>query len=215
MVKKELLIKNAVSYSAYLLVVWGFYRMLVMFPTEVDELAFKPIIWLLPLYFILKKEKAGINSLGITLKNLFPAIYFSLFLGTFFAVEGYIVNVLKYKGSDFSANIGENPLYLALGISLATAISEEVAFRGYLLNRAILIFKSETKGIIANTLLWVLIHLPISIFWWKFNFGENLGFLLLTAIYGVGSSFVFLRTRNVISSILLHIFWEWPIILFR
>jgi len=40
-------------------------------------------------------------------------------------------------------------------------------------------------------------------------------YFLLTTLFGIGSAFVFARTRNVFSSILLHVLWEWPIILFR
>jgi len=42
-----------------------------------------------------------------------------------------------------------------------------------------------------------------------------LSYLFLVFVFGLGASFVFSRTGNLASSILLHVFWSWPIILFR
>src|SRR3989338_11333877 len=109
MPKKELALKNAVILSTYLLIVWGLYRFLFKLPDEVEELFVKPIFWLVPVFYLLSKEKAKISSLGVTLKNLFPAIYFALGLGAFFVIEAIIINFIKYKGLNFSANLGNTP----------------------------------------------------------------------------------------------------------
>ena len=98
MPKKELALKNAVILSTYLLIVWGLYRFLFKLPDEVEELFVKPIFWLVPVFYLLSKEKAKISSLGVTLKNLFPAIYFALGLGAFFVIEAIFINFIKYKG---------------------------------------------------------------------------------------------------------------------
>ncbi|OGM19882.1 hypothetical protein A2686_01410 [Candidatus Woesebacteria bacterium RIFCSPHIGHO2_01_FULL_38_10] len=215
MPKKEIAIRHTTIFLAYLLVVWGFYRVLFKLPEEVEELVIKPLVWLTPLYFFLKKERLGLTSLGITFKNLFPAIYLSLILGIIFAIEGIMVNFVRYEELDFSANIGKNPLLIALGLSLATAISEEISFRGYLFARIWHILKNEWKANLLLSFFWGIIHIPISLFWWKLDFTELTGYIILTIFFGIGSSFVFARTKNVFSSILLHVLWEWPIILFR
>jgi membrane protease YdiL (CAAX protease family) len=215
MPKKEIALKNSALLAAYLLIVWGFYRFLFKFPEEIEELLIKPVIWLLPVLYFVRKEQKGLASLGITLNNLFPSIYLSLFLGILFAVEGVFVNFIKYKGVDFGANIGQIPFWGALGISMATAISEEVAFRGFLFNRVWHAIGSEWRANILTSMVWAIVHVPVAVFWWELNLGATLGFLILTTIFAIGSAFVFARTRNVFSSILLHVLWEWPIILFR
>lgn len=215
MPKKELLIKHSTLLIAYLLVVWGFYRFLFKLPEQAEELLIKPLLWLVPVFLLLRREKQGISSVGITTKNLFPSVYLSLALGVVFAIEGALVNFYKYKGVDFSANIGPNPIMISLGLSLATAISEEITFRGYLFNRVWQITGNELLSNISTSLVWGLIHLPITIFWWKLNFSATIGYLILTTIFGIGSAFLFARTKNVASSILLHILWSWPITLFR
>jgi membrane protease YdiL (CAAX protease family) len=215
MPKKETAIKHATMLAAYLLIVWGFYRFLFKLPEEIEELVIKPFIWLVPVFYLLRKEKLGLKSIGITGKNLFPAIYLALALGVVFAIEGVLINFLKYEGFNFSANIGQMAILGSLGLSLATAITEEISFRGYLFGRVWHALGSVWSANLITSFVWGLIHLPIAIFWWKLNISGILGYMLLTTIFGIGSAFVYAKTKNITSSILLHLLWEWPIILFR
>lgn len=212
---KKNYLKHVVVYAAYLLIVWGIYRLLIQLPAGVEELVVKPAIWLIPIFVITKKENLGLDSLGITLKNLFPSVYLALALGSFFVIEAVLVNFLKYGGLKFAANIGSQSFPAALGISFATAISEEVSFRGYIFNRIWIALKSEWWANIITTFIWISIHIPIYIFVQKFSLSILTINLLITGIFGLGSAFIFARTKNVFSSIFLHVLWEWPIILFR
>lgn len=215
MPKKEKAVKNITIYAIFILIVWGFYRVLFKLPDNIEELILKPIIWLIPLLFLLKKEKLGISSLGITLKNLFPAIYLSLGLGAVFAIEAIFLNFLKYKTFNFGANIGSGGLILPLAVSFATAFSEEVSFRGYIFNRLWGVLGSEWLANVLTSFVWALVHIPVTIFVWKLTFSAAALYLVLTFLFGLGSAFLFARTRNVFSSVFLHVLWQWPIILFR
>ena len=215
MFKKEKAIKHATILAAYLLVVWGFYRFLFKLPEELEELLIKPVLWLIPVFYLLKKEKLSLSSLGISGKNLFPAVYFALTLGVVFTLEGVYINFLKYGEFNFSANLGERVLIASLGLSLVTAISEEITFRGYLFNRVWGALGREWISNILVSIVWGLIHIPIAIFWWELNPSNTILYLFLTTLFGIGSAWVFARTKNVASSILLHVLWEWPIVLFR
>ncbi|KKP47254.1 MAG: hypothetical protein UR39_C0005G0067 [Candidatus Woesebacteria bacterium GW2011_GWA1_33_30] len=208
--------KYAVGFAVYLLIVWGFYRFLFQLPETIEELIIKPVVWLLPVFYLLKKEEEGISSLGVTLKNLFPAVYYSLGLGAFFVMEALVINFVKYDGKfDLRANIGTLPLLTSLGLSFATAISEELAFRGYVFTRIWKFLGSELYSNVVTSLFWALIHVPITIFVWRLDFSATLIYLFLTTLFGMGSAFVYARTKNILSPILLHVLWQWPIILFR
>jgi membrane protease YdiL (CAAX protease family) len=209
------LLKNVTIYSTYLIIIWAFYRFLFQLPSEVEELFIKPVVWLLPLLFLIKREGLGISSLGITFKNLFPAIYFGIGLGAVFVLEGVLTNFLKYGGFNFAANLGSLPFMTTLGLSFATAFSEEISFRGYIFARLLSITKSEWGANVITTVLWTAIHVPIAFFVWKLSLSAGILYLALTAVFGMGSAFIFARTGNVIGSVLLHVLWEWPIILFR
>jgi len=213
--KKELVVKRATIFATYLFIVWGCYRLIIKLPDEVEELFLKPIIWLVPLVFLLKRERAGISSLGITLKNLFPAIYFSLGLGAIFALEAVVLNFAKYGSFVFAANIGDKFILSSIGLSFATAFSEEIAFRGYIFSRVWRALGNEWIANLTTSAVWGLIHVPVAIFVFKLDFPAAVVYLSLTTLFGIGSAFVFARTKNVFGSILLHVLWEWPIILFR
>ena len=215
MVKKETSLKNLTIYIAYLVIFWGFYRLLIKLPDQIEEIVIKPIFWLLPLIHLLRIEKEHLSFLGISLKNLFPAIYLSLGLGSLFVLEGLLGNYFKYNGFNFSANLGDKLILSAFSLSLVTAITEEITFRGYVFNRLWKIFGKEIPANLVTTFFWTLIHVPIVIFVWKYPLLDSVIYLSLTAIFGFGSSFIFARTQNIVSSILLHVLWEWPIILFR
>ncbi len=215
MLKKEKIIKNITVYAIYILIIWGFYRVLFKLPDNLEELILKPIIWLTPLIFLLKKEKLGIGSLGVTLKNLFPAVYLSLGLGAIFAIEAIFLNFLKYKTFNFGSNIGEGGLVLSLIISFATAFSEEISFRGYIFNRLWSVLNNEWLANFVTSTIWSLVHVPITIFVWKLSLSAAILYLFLTFLFGLGSAFVFAKTKNVFSSVFLHVLWQWPIILFR
>lgn len=176
----------------------------------------KPVVWLLPILFFLKKENENLESVGITFKRLFPSIYFALTLGAIFAIEGLVVNYLKYQGTlTFNANLGQNAILLSLGFSLATAIPEEIAFRGFIFNRLWKGLGKEWQANILSSILWTAIHLPVTLLTGGEDFAAMALYLILTFLYGVGAAFVFARTRNVIAPILLHVLWETPISLFR
>ncbi len=215
-VSKTLLIKNVTIYSVYLILIWSFYRFLFRFPDQIEELVIKPILWLGPIFFIfLKKEKAKITSLGFTLKNLFPAIYLSIGLGSIFVIEALAANFFKYGGFSFGANIGNLPVMTSLGLSFATAISEETSFRGYIFSRLFIATGNELSANIIQSVIWTLIHIPIAFFIWNYTLTAGVLYLILTFVFGIGSAFIFTRTKNIFGSIFLHVLWEWPIILFR
>lgn len=208
--------KNAVGFSVYLLIVWGFYRFIFQLPEAVEELFIKPIVWLTPLFFLLKKEGEGLSSLGFNLKNLFPSVYYALGLGAFFVMEAMVINFIKYGGKlNLAANIGSLPFLVSFGLSFATAFSEEVAFRGYVYTRVQKFLKNELTANLVTSLFWAMIHVPVTIFVWKLDLVSAISYLFLTTLFGVGSAFVYSRTKNILSPILLHVLWEWPIILFR
>ncbi len=208
--------KKAIYFSTYLLIVWGFYRFLFKLPDPIEELIIKPVVWLIPAFYLVRLERKGIDSLGITLTNIFPAIYYSLFLGSFFVAEALLINFIKYGGQlNLGSNIGQMPILTSMGLSFATAISEEIAFRGYVFTRVNSFIKNELWANLFTSIFWAIIHVPITFFVWKMDLMPAIIYLFLTTLFGVGSAFVFARTKNIVSPILLHVLWQWPIILFR
>ena len=215
-------LRSVISLYAFIFVVWGFYRFLFKLPETVEELILKPIIWLLPLWWVLSNKEGmaspaqALKSVGWTTKNFTKSIYLAIGLGVLFAAEALLVNSIKYGGSFNFLAIPLTPIMFlgALGISLATAVSEETVFRGFIFARLASVL-GEWRGNIVTSIAWALVHLPVTIFVFRYDAMQILTFLFLTFLFGAASAFVYARTGNVVSSVLLHVFWEWPIILFR
>lgn len=207
--------KNVLSFYAFLFVVWGFYRFLFQFPAPLEEIIFKPIVWLLPLIYFYKKEKLKLSDLGFSFKNIFHVIYFVIFLGFLFTLAAMLVNYLKYGSLNFNANIGEMTFISSLALSFLTAFSEEVTFRGYIFGRVWSFMQDEWKANLVTSIGWTLIHIPVAIFDWNLGLTDSLIFLAIIFAFSFGTTFVYAKTKNIAAPILLHVLWQWPIILFR
>ncbi len=214
---KEKTLKNVIQLYTFIFLIWGFYRFLFRLPEEIEELVLKPIIWLGPVFYLLFKEKENLSSIGWSGKNFFKGLYLGIGLGIIFAIEGLLTHALKYSGISFiKLAYTSLPVFLvALGVSLGTAISEETVFRGYIFSRLLRVIKDEWLASLISNLGWALIHLPISIFVLHYDVLQISIYLFLTFLFGLGSAFVFARTETIIASILMHVFWGWPLILFR
>ena len=95
-----------------------------------------------------------------------------------------------------------------LVMSIATAASEEIVFRGYifrhLLDDKVNVFVSIT----ISSALFALMHLPRLL--WSLNYSFNLISMemVLYLLLGVANCCVFLKTKNVTSSIAAHALWN-------
>jgi len=210
-------IRRIFGLFAFLFLVWGCYRLIFRFPEDLEELVLKPIFWLgSTFWLVLNVEKKKLSSLGFTFKNFFQTLYLGIGLGIIFALAGLITNYLKYEGFQFS-NTGRSTFSFlwSLFVSFATAVSEETVFRGYIFNRLNETLKNEKIANILAGLMFVLIHLPISIFVFQYSFLELLIYSLLVFLFSFGSAVVFTKSQNIVSSILAHVFWSWPVILFK
>jgi membrane protease YdiL (CAAX protease family) len=93
-----------------------------------------------------------------------------------------------------------------IGAVLLVGITEEIVFRGFLLN-ALLKKMKLYPAIAINEVLFVLIHFPI----WIYHGRELSGFLSgLPAVFilGVLFSYSFIKTKNIFVPIALHMIWN-------
>ncbi len=215
---QRLSLKHVFALFSFIFVVWSFYRYLPeILPLWAEELILKPLFWLVPTFWLVKRvERQSFSSLGFTKKKLFPSIYWGVGLGLVFALEGLLTNIVKYKGLNLISLGYSSTAFLGLFLlSLVTAFTEETVFRGYLFHRLWQIWQKEWLANIVSSFLFVIIHLPIGVFVLGYTPLVMFAYLFFVFIFAFGSAFVFGRTKNLLASILLHVFWSWPIVLFR
>lgn len=216
--RQKLSSKHVFFLFSLIFVLWAVYRYFPeILPGWAEELILKPLVWLVPTFWVVKEiEGEKLASLGFTKKNLSRSLLWGIGLGIVFALEGLLTNIFKYRGLHLISLDYTTLTFLgALALSFVTAISEETVFRGYIFTRLWRIWKSEWLANIVSAFLFTLIYLPVGIFVLSYRPVVMLAYLLFVFIYGFASAFVFARTENLVSSILLHVFWSWPIILFR
>lgn len=216
--RQKLSLKHVFFLFSLIFVVWSVYRYFPgILPVWVEELILKPIVWLVPTFWLVKEiEKEKLTSIGFSRRNLTKSACWGIGLGIVFALEGLLTNIFKYRGLRLAPfNYSFLTFLGALALSFVTAFSEETVFRGYIFTRLWRIWKSEWLANIVSAFLFTLIYLPVGVFVLGYRPMVMLAYLFFVFIYGFASAFVFARTENIISSILLHVFWSWPIVLFR
>jgi len=124
--RQKLSLKHIFALFSFIFVAWSFYRYLPeILPLWVEELILKPLVWLLPTFWLVRKvEHQPFSSLGLTRKNLFPALYWGIGLGLVFALEGLLTNIVKYKGLNLVSLGYSSGTFIGLfSLSFVTAFS--------------------------------------------------------------------------------------------
>lgn len=195
---------------------WGIYRFFFQFPECVDELIFKPLIFLsLVGWFVKFKEKRGVRSLGL-IKIGLRSLLIGLGLGVLFSLEGVLSSYFKNKELFFNPKgLSTEGLLLMGFLSLLTGFSEEILYRGFLMNRFWKFYGNEFLANFLSSVLFVLSHLPIAILVLDYAGRDLFGYLLLIFVLGVADGFVFGRTKNTLAPTISHALWNWSVFLVR
>lgn len=198
---------RVLMYYVYLMVAWGMFRLLIRLPDIVEELWFKPVIWMLPLWWLWSREKTRVNLFKGSAKG---ALVWGMSLGLLYGFVAWLAGWSKYGEIRLDSEV-MGWLDVA-GIGLVTAVTEEVVFSGYLLQKIMGFVVSEWMAITLTGLGFALLHLPIAMFVYGYGGGEVLGFLVVIMLMAMGNYWVMMRTRNVIAPILSH--WCWGVAIY-
>lgn len=201
----------------WIVLAWAFYRYFFRLPEWVDEFIVKPLVFVAPILWYVKfREKRGIDSLGLTTKNLFSSMYIGLGFGFVFALEGLAANAIKYGKLQIIPidAFQEYGMGMLLLLSMATAVSEEILSRGFVFSR----FMEGKKGLIyaslVSTAMFVVLHVPILAFSLKLNGMALLLFFITDFVLGFANALLLYNTGSLVAPILVHIFWNMTVALY-
>jgi len=207
--KKDGSFLKVLMYYVYLLTAWGLFRLLIRLPEVIEELWFKPVVWMLPLWWLWSKEKKRVSFFEGSVKK---ALLWGMGLGLLYGLVAWLAGLSKYGEIRLDSEV--MGWLDVVGIGLVTAVTEEVVFSGYLLQKIKGFVVSEWMAITLTGLGFALLHLPIAIFVYGYGGGEMLGFLVVIMLMAMGNYWVMMRTRNVIAPILSHWWWGVAIYMF-
>lgn len=176
-------------YYFYLLLAWGSFRYFVGLPEVIEELWFKPLIWLVPLFWWNMAMPSRVTMFS---KDWLRSDLWGLFLGVF-----YFILIRRFDLGPWKIEV--------LMIALATAITEEMVFSGFVAGYLEKIQKGRWINWLIIGLMVMVLRIPVLWFVYKLGIRDSLGVLLFAGASGVMNAWIRVQTGNVTGSILARI----------
>jgi len=181
-------VKRLWYYYIYLILIWGSFRYFVRLPEVVEELWFKPVLWLVPLFWWNLSFKEKIVMFG---KKWGESLLLGLGVGMIYFL------ILK------SRNLGTFQMNWNLaGVALATAVTEELAFSGFVAGYLEKIRRGKGFNLVIVGLMTAVIRLPILFFVYQASGKEILGVVLVASASGAINAWIRVKSGNVMGSVL-------------
>ena len=200
----------------WILLVWSLYRYFTHFPEWTDEFIFKPLVFVLPvLWYVIKREKRKLDSVGLTGRNFFNSLYIGIGFGLVFAIEGIVAHVFKYGKLDVNpiAAFGQYGFFLII-VSLATAFSEELLARGFVFSRLYEKTKNLPYSSTVASILFVLLHVPILVTTNHLQGVTLILFFVTDFVLAFANNMLYATTGSLVAPILVHLFWNMTVALY-
>ncbi|HOX96516.1 MAG TPA: hypothetical protein PLI45_04005 [Candidatus Woesebacteria bacterium] len=184
-------VKRLWLYYLYLIVIWGAFRYFVDLPEVIEELWFKPVLWLVPLFWWNLALKENVEMFGKKWGR-------SLFLGSIVSIAYFVV---LNQGSWSSFSVDWN----VIGVVLVTAMVEEMTFSGFVAGYLERVQKGRWINYLIVGLMVAVIRLPILVFVHGATNKEIIGVMLIAFASGVINAWIRIRSGNVAGSILARL----------
>lgn len=199
-------LQKALNLWSVILIVWAIYRAKLRMPAWFDELIAKPLVFVVPVFwYILKKEKTHLfDGLNFRPKKIISDFFIGLVIGFFVVLIPILIQSLKNQSIILPK---PNQLATLVFFGLATAISEEILSRGFILKRLYEDSKNKISSSFFASILFFFLHIPI-----VFTNPQLTGNLLLTVmtvnlVFSFINSLIFLD-YGLLMSIFIHLFYN-------
>lgn len=160
--------------------------------------------WSIPAYFLIKKYS---DRLAIGYSTMFKNHFrFWPYLGLFILMLIYLFATVYFASGTIRINPSWHPTDL-IGSFLIVGITEELVFRGWILNALLPKFKTWV-ALLIDSILFLVIHFPI---WYRTgtflsNFASGSEFTVI--ILGILFGLLFIKSKNIFVPIIFHMFWD-------
>jgi len=219
--KKKLTILHIVIYLVVFFSMWSARELYIQpallsplnaIASELIGAGIKLLVWTLPAILLIRHfhndmwlglKEMFTNKLQWSRDYLFAAVIIILFVAR--PVHAW----LTY--GELGLSPGFVPIRL-VGAVAFVGITEEIVFRGFLLNALLKKIKMQ-YAVVVDAILFTLIHYPIWIYR-EFDVSDFATASIQVAILSVGFAYSFIKTRNILVPIALHMAWNLSIHLF-
>lgn len=209
--------QKALNVWAIILIIWAVYRAKMRLPEWFDEFIAKPLVFVLPVFYYIRKEekKDIVSALYLKTKSWLGDVILAFLIGVVFLASVTLANILR-DGRIISLTklLSQQNVLLIVVMALATAISEEILSRGFVLKR----LYEESKNIYTSSflasILFFFLHVPILFTNLKIGGNMLLFFMATDLVLSLVNSFIFLDRKSLLAPVLIHAFYNLSLILF-
>ncbi len=208
--------QKALNLWAVILIAWSIYRVLFKLPEWFDEFIAKPLVFVLPVYFFVKRvdRKEFFGEIGLRPKKVRADLFLALGAGLLFIVTALFSNYIRSgKLALLKESINSSAMIFPALIIMATAVSEEILSRGFILKK----LYDESGNIFTasffGSVLFFFLHIPI-LFTSKITGTLLLLYIITDLIISLINSFIFLERKSLILPILIHAFYNLSLVFF-
>ncbi len=209
--------QKALNLWAVIMIIWAVYRANFRMPEIFDEFIAKPLIFVFPVYYYIKRieKKNFFEAVSIKPNFFLSDLILGFLIGGAFFLTAILANFFKFNKFFFVDQIMNPIIFIIISITaLATSISEEILSRGFILKR----LYEESKNIFTSSffasLLFFFLHVPILFTNQKITGNMFLLFMITNIILSLVNSFAFLTRKTLTLPIFIHAFYNIAIMLF-
>ncbi len=174
-------------YYFYLFFAWSGFRYFVHLPPVIEELWFKPMIWLTPLIWWNLALRKRVEMFG---KRILESLTWGGGVGI---VYWFALRRLSLGVSQINADV--------LGVAITTAVVEELVFSGFVVGYLEKIDKGSLWNVMLAAGMGTVIRLPIMSFVYNMSALQMLPALILVMATSFINAWIRQRTGNVTGSI--------------
>lgn len=202
------------------LILWSFYRwhFKTDLPIWLDEFIMKPALFFGPIFYYIRKVEGKniLTALGFRKEHWKTDILLGIFIGLAVIISAVISNYMKW-GQVFSpapVYYGTISIGMILAISFASAFSEELVSRGFVLKRLHENTGQYIRPVLYSSLLYIFLRVPMLFVSEILNGYAILQILATDFIVSLIIGSLFLMRKSIMIAIIVHMMYNISLYLF-
>ena len=213
MKEKTTPLQKALNLWAIILIVWAFYRSYLKLPIWFDELIAKPLIFVAPVFYFIKKiDKKKIRDyfyLKFKTKEVLEDVLYSMGLGIVLVLTAIAASYYKNGKLIFFGKFPDLPsVFWIIILGLATGITEEILSRGFVLRKLYDESKNALSSTFFSSILFFFLHVPILFNNPKVNGNMLLVFMVTDLLLSMLNGLIFIQRKSLLVPIMIHAFYN-------
>ena len=210
-------VQSVLNTYGIVLILWSLFRFNFSgLPEWFDEFIAKPLVFVLPALVYVRRieKKSFFKQIWFNSTPFVSNLVIGLALGAIFIISALFANFIRYGNFNIQEIVGTPSFIVAIIVTFATAFSEEVFSRGFLLKRLYEEWGNMYSAAFISSILFLVLHIPILLANLQLSGNLLVLFFATDFILSLVNSFVFLERKSLIAPILIHALYNLAILIY-